>query len=655
MISLGTVRPGSTILIPFAAFSSDDPSASVIISAFALADIGIYKALSMDERASTSGVVLLDTDGINIDAAVGIHGFSIDLSDNDAAGFYAAGSHYYVTVGPITIDAATVNFVAATFNIGYPNAIINTTVASVTSQTQFILTVGPAEADVLIGCTLLFHDVASAVQLAYGYVTDYTVTTKEVTCTDPVGFTFVATDNVSIFMPSNIHAVQGTTQTAGDLAALINTVDDFLDTEMAAQTSNLVIIASDLVVTTSDLVVVSSDTLKIESDVAAIETDTSTTLEARLSDVESSLVIIKSDLVIVESNTIVIESDTALISSDVAAIEVDTGTTLEARLSDVESSLVIVKSDLVVVESDTTRLELGLIVVTGVLEGAPSTTVLPTDLTEATDDHYNDMLFVMTSGDEAGELRRITDYAGANGAVTLDPALSGTPSTTETFVILATAIAGSGALTAKQDSDLTQVNSDMIIALSDLVVIDSGVTAIETDTGTTLEARLSDVESSLVIVKSDLVVVSSDTAVIETDTGTTLEARLSDVESSLVIVKSDLVVVSSDTVVIEAGVGTVTSIGGSTTAADKLEEGAEALVIGTVNDAGASTTVFVIAVTGDTISSVDDFYNGRIITFTTGNLLQQSTDITDYNGTTKAVTVTALTAAPDNSIQFVIS
>lgn len=99
----------------------------------------------------------------------------------------------------------------------------------------------------------------------------------------------------------------------------------------------------------------------------------------------------------------------------------------------------------------------------------------------------------------------------------------------------------------------------------------------------------------------------------------------------------------------------VVAIGGSSTSADKLEEGAEALVIGEVNDASASTTVFVIQVTGDTISSVNDFYNGRIITFTSGNLLQQATDITAYNGTTKAVTVTALTAAPDDNSQIVIS
>ena len=56
-LNLGTVRPGSTILIPFNAFDSNDPSASVIVSDFILGDIGIYKGTSMTERASTTGVV----------------------------------------------------------------------------------------------------------------------------------------------------------------------------------------------------------------------------------------------------------------------------------------------------------------------------------------------------------------------------------------------------------------------------------------------------------------------------------------------------------------------------------------------------------------------------------------------------------------------
>ena len=202
-LNLGMVRPGSTILVPFHTFTSDDPTASVAIADFVLADIGIYKALSMDERASTTGVVLLETDGIDLDGAVGIGGFSIDLSSNATAGFYASGSHYYVTVGPVTIDGATVNFVAATFSIGFPDAVINTTVASATSDTQFILTDGPAEADVLIGCPILIQAVASAagVGIQMGHISDYIVTTKEVFLSiDPGGGTVTAVDHVSIFM-----------------------------------------------------------------------------------------------------------------------------------------------------------------------------------------------------------------------------------------------------------------------------------------------------------------------------------------------------------------------------------------------------------------------------------------------------------------------
>lgn len=205
---LGMVRPGSTILVPFHTFDSNDPSASVIISAFVLADIGIYKGTSMTERASTTGVVLLDTDGIDIDLATGIHGFSIDLSSNATADFYTCGDHFYVTVGPITIDAATINFVAATFSIGQAGAIHNTTVATLASQTSFTLSAGSADDDAYNGCTVYIQDIASAVQVAIGYVSNYTGSSLTVTLqADPGHYTMAAGDHVSLFMPSNTFAI----------------------------------------------------------------------------------------------------------------------------------------------------------------------------------------------------------------------------------------------------------------------------------------------------------------------------------------------------------------------------------------------------------------------------------------------------------------
>jgi len=89
----------------------------VTVSGLALGDIQIYKDGGTTQRASTSGFALLDTDGIDFDTTTGIHGISIDLSDNTTAGFFAAGSEYSIVIASVTVDAATVNFVAGAFSI----------------------------------------------------------------------------------------------------------------------------------------------------------------------------------------------------------------------------------------------------------------------------------------------------------------------------------------------------------------------------------------------------------------------------------------------------------------------------------------------------------------------------------------------------------
>ncbi len=195
---LGTVRPGTTLYIPFHTFDSNDPSASVTLSGLATSDIEIYKDGSTTQRASDAGYTLLDTDGIDFDGVTGIHGISISLADNTTAGFYAAGSQYWVVISSITVDAATVNFVLATFRIGYESAIINTTIATLSSQTSFTLTNGPAEDDALNGMWCIIHDVASAVQLGKALILDYTGSTKTVTLAAGTTFTAAATDNISI-------------------------------------------------------------------------------------------------------------------------------------------------------------------------------------------------------------------------------------------------------------------------------------------------------------------------------------------------------------------------------------------------------------------------------------------------------------------------
>lgn len=221
---LGIVKPGSTLYVPFQTFDSNDPTASVTITGLATTDIEIYKDGGVTQRASDSGYALLDTDGIDFDGVTGIHGFSIDLSDNTTAGFYASGSQYWVVVASITVDAGTVNFIPVTFTIGYPDAILNTTIATLASQTSFTLTAGPADDDALNNCPVLVHDVASGVQMCIGYVSDYTGSTKTVTLgADPGIFTMAATDNVAVYPPAGVGAWRGAVlttalETSADIA-----------------------------------------------------------------------------------------------------------------------------------------------------------------------------------------------------------------------------------------------------------------------------------------------------------------------------------------------------------------------------------------------------------------------------------------------------
>ena len=194
MIDLGTVRPGSTIRIPFSSFDKDDGS-SITMTNYAAADILAYKDGSTTERASTAGF----TATTDFDGKTGKHVAVIDLADDTTADFWKAGSEYIVAIDAVTVDAVTTGGWIARFRIGYPNAYLDTSIATLASQTSFTLTAGPAEDDALNGMVLLVHDKASAVQVTRVVVEDYTGSTKTVTlrAAPAATFTIAAGDNVS--------------------------------------------------------------------------------------------------------------------------------------------------------------------------------------------------------------------------------------------------------------------------------------------------------------------------------------------------------------------------------------------------------------------------------------------------------------------------
>lgn len=100
----------------------------------------------------------------------------------------------------------------------------------------------------------------------------------------------------------------------------------------------------------------------------------------------------------------------------------------------------------------------------------------------------------------------------------------------------------------------------------------------------------------------------------------------------------------------------VDDLEGRLTAALATALQAHALGIGRgVMAAGSTTTALVFStVNGAAPSATNDFYNGRHIVFTSGNLTLQATSISDYVGATVTATVPALTGAPAENDTFII-
>lgn len=98
------------------------------------------------------------------------------------------------------------------------------------------------------------------------------------------------------------------------------------------------------------------------------------------------------------------------------------------------------------------------------------------------------------------------------------------------------------------------------------------------------------------------------------------------------------------------------SINGSTEAAQNLQAASETIVRGTVDNTAFTPTATAFEADDITRPTADHFI-GRIVTFTSGALQDQSTDITDYelSGGRGKFTVTAMTGAPVNDDTFIIT
>lgn len=77
--------------------------------------------------------------------------------------------------------------------------LVDTTIATLASQTSFTLTAGSTDDDAYNGCVIVVEDVSTAVQKAVGVIKDYTGGSKTITLqADPGIFVMAATDKVRI-------------------------------------------------------------------------------------------------------------------------------------------------------------------------------------------------------------------------------------------------------------------------------------------------------------------------------------------------------------------------------------------------------------------------------------------------------------------------
>lgn len=252
----------------------------------------------------------------------------------------------------------------------------------------------------------------------------------------------------------------------------------------------------------------------------------------------------------------------------------------------------------------------------------------------ADDDAYDGCIAVVEDSVTATQkcVGRVSTYTGATKTVTLeaDPGVF-TMAVGDTIDIIAvekTWAATTKALTDKAGFSLAVDQGAVTI----------GTVTTNSDMRGTDNAALAAVCTEGRLAELDAANIPTDLSNIETDTQA-IEADTQDIQSRIPAALASGRM-SSDAV----------AISGSTDAADKLEASAETIVIG----AAAAGTLSTTQMTTNLTEATNDHYNGRIIIWTSGVLIRQATDITDYAGATKMLTYTAVTEAPGNGDTFVI-
>lgn len=450
MLDLGTVKPGSTVRIPFSSFDKDDGS-SITMTNFATADILVYKNGSTTERASASGY----TATTDFDAKTGKHLIVLDLADNTTANFWNAGAEYLVAVDAVTIDAVTTGGWVARFRIGYPNAILDTTIATLASQTSFTLTAGPAEDSALVGSVVVIHDIASAVQMGYGLITAYTGATKTVTLAAATTFTAAAGDNISVMPRSDLSYILGVAVSTSTAQLGVNAVQaGGTAWGSGAITANS--IAADAI-TAAKIATGAIDADAIADgaiDAGAIAADAITAAKIATGAIDA-------DAIAADAITAAKIADGAIDAATFAAGAINAAAIAADAIgaSELAADAVAEIADAVWDEAMSGHVTAGTFgqrnysARTGTAQAGAGTSITLDASASATNDIYNNHIVVITSGTGAGQARFITAYNGTTKVATVGTWQTNPDNTSVFMLIPFDSIPGATAPTAAQVAD----------------------------------------------------------------------------------------------------------------------------------------------------------------------------------------------------------
>lgn len=280
----------------------------------------------------------------------------------------------------------------------------------------------------------------------------------------------------------------------------------------------------------------------------------------------------------------------------------------------------------------------------------------------ANDDFFDHAIVVITGGTGAGQARAVNGYNGTSKVAITTPDWIVTPDNTSDYEIL-----------ADTEKHVYEVHANAI-AVGSIAANAISASALATDAvaeiadGVWDEAKAGHVaggsmgeEVQAHALSSEVATAQADLDILTGSDGATLATAQGNYAPNTVVPDAAGVAPTAAEIVDEFETQSqadptgfhvnVMEINSLSNPAVQLARSAGTIV----NAAAAAGTLSPTQMTTTLTEVTDDHYNGRIITWTSGGLINAQSDITDYDGGTKMLTFTGVVEAPGDGDTFVIS